>query len=105
MEAPAVAQLWGSVDEFGGESSAPMPCEGCWARYLCPESRLLPAFAAASEPKEERCNLLRAQFEAGVRLHHRLDQMDPLATRPFLELALRASSDPSRGAIGMRSFG
>ncbi len=108
MEPPAVAKLWASVDEFGelgGEPSAAIPCEGCWARYLCPESRLLPTFAAASEPKEPRCNLLRAQFEAGVRLHHRLAQMDPLATHPFLELALRASSDPSRGAIGVRNFG
>lgn len=106
MEPPAVAKLWASVDEFfTEEAGASMPCESCWARYLCPESRLLPMFAAAAEPKEARCNLLRAQFEAGVRLHHRLAQMDPLATHPFLELALRASSDPSRGAIGLRSLG
>ncbi len=105
MEPPAVAQLWGSVDEFGGESAAAVACEGCWARYLCPESRLLPTFAQASEPKEARCNLLRAQFQVGVRLHYRLAQMDPLATLPFLELALRASSEPRRGAIGVRSFG
>ncbi|HXU32836.1 MAG TPA: hypothetical protein VN851_19875 [Thermoanaerobaculia bacterium] len=105
MAPPAVAQLWASVGEFWSEPGAAMPCEGCWARYLCPESRLLPTFAEASEPKEERCHLLRAQFEAGVRLHHRLTQMDPLATHTFLELALRSSSDPRRGAIGMRSFG
>ncbi len=105
MEAPDVAQLWGSVDEFGGDSSSAIACEGCWARYLCPESRLLPTFAEASEPEEGRCNLLRSQFESAVRLHYRLAQMDPLATLPFLELALRASSEPRRGAIGLRSFG
>jgi hypothetical protein len=104
MEPPDVAKLWVSVGEFGAEPGEAMACESCWARYLCPESRLLPMFAAASEPKERRCNLLRAQFEAGVRLHHRLTQMDPLATHTFLELALRASSDPSRGAIGVRNF-
>jgi hypothetical protein len=104
MTPRAVADLWVSIDEFVAEPREATACESCWARYLCPESRLLPTFAEASEPKEVRCNLLRAQFEAGVRLHHRLTQMDPLATHTFLELALRASSDPSRGAIGVRGF-
>jgi hypothetical protein len=105
MEPPDVARLWGSIDEFFAEPGEAMACESCWARYLCPESRLLPTFAEASAPDERRCNLLRAQFEAGVRLHYRLAQMDPLATRPFLDLAQRASSEPRRGAIGPRSFG
>lgn len=105
MEPPDVAQLWGSVDEFFAEPGEAMACESCWARYLCPESRLLATFAEASAPDERRCNLLRAQFETGVRLHHRLAQMEPLATRPFLDLAQRASSEPRRGAIGLRSFG
>ena len=100
MEPPDVAQLWDSIDEFFAEPGEAMACESCWARYLCPESRLLATFAEASAPDERRCNLLRAQFETGVRLHHRLAQMEPLATRPFLDLAQRASSEPRRGAIG-----
>lgn len=102
MEPPDVARLWGSIDEFFAEPGEAMACEGCWARYLCPESRLLPAFAEAAAPDERRCNLLRAQFEVGVRLHHRLAQMDPLATRPFLDLAERASCAPRRGMVPLR---
>jgi hypothetical protein len=97
MEPPDVAQLWDPIGEFFAEPGEGVACESCWARYLCPESRLLPTFAEASAPDERRCNLLRAQFEMGVRLHYRLAQMDPLATRPFLDLA-HSVPRPSRAA-------
>jgi hypothetical protein len=91
-------EIWTRVEELDGETGTAMACESCWARYFCPESRLLPTFAEASEPEERRCHVLRSQYEAGVRLYYWLGQMDPLATVQFLELALRASSESGRGA-------
>ncbi|HXU45719.1 MAG TPA: hypothetical protein VN783_09340 [Thermoanaerobaculia bacterium] len=101
MKASEVAQLWDGVDELGLEIGDPAPCWNCWARYLCPESRISPSLAEALPPVEERCNFLRARLEAGVRLYHQLAQMDPMAaTRQYMELASRVSSEPRRWQFG-----
>ncbi len=95
MEARDVANLWQQ-----GISEVPFdaPCAACWARYLCPNSWLMVDSELATPRTLESCAVRRAEAEAGLRLAHRLRQMEPEATEALL-------GGPPRGGTPNRRSG
>mgnify|MGYP001174244936 CR=1 FL=1 len=95
MGARDVAGLW-----LEGISEVPFdaPCATCWARYLCSNSWLTIGSEGAAPRTLEACGVRRAEAEAGLRLAHRLRQMEPEATETLL-------GGPPRGGTPLRRSG
>ena len=85
IEASLLGDIWISLEEREPAEPAAgsdVPCNGCWARYLCSHSILpsspINASADRRDPSEVNCAFWRTEVEVGLRFYHRLAHTDPI---------------------------
>ncbi|MDP9119801.1 MAG: hypothetical protein M3O15_00260 [Acidobacteriota bacterium] len=87
------------------EAASAIPCQGCWARFICTHSAYVASPLGGNDPRErsdDTCSLWQTEADVALRLYHRLAQADPVQVLRLFEERFRlpAGSFAFREAIG-----